>query len=58
MAAESNSRGKQEIFHLGDKSNFKVKLKLYKDVKNVAEIKEKLIKGDMQATILRPNLVS
>ena len=58
MAAGSNARASQEIFDLGDKSNFKVKLKLYKDVRNVAEIKEKLIKGDLLATLLRPSLVS
>eukprot|EP00112_Aurelia_sp_Birch-Aquarium-sp1_P026233 Seg918.6 transcript_id=Seg918.6/GoldUCD/mRNA.D3Y31 product="EKC/KEOPS complex subunit TPRKB" protein_id=Seg918.6/GoldUCD/D3Y31 len=58
MAAEPNYGGSLEIFDLGDKCDFKVKLKLFKDVKNVAEMKENLIKGDMQATLLRPNLVS
>ena len=42
---------------LGRDDKFQVKIKLFKNVNNVIELKKKAMKGQIQAAVVRPSLV-
>ncbi|XP_065066547.1 EKC/KEOPS complex subunit TPRKB-like [Rhopilema esculentum] len=46
-----------ECFRLGLEDSWRLKVRLFKNVKNVSELKKKVIGGDIQAALLRPSVV-
>ena len=44
-------------YSLGQDGKFEVRMKLFKDVNNVTDLKKKLMKGEIAAAVVRPSLV-